>query len=148
MNDDLVAFLRDRLAEDERIARAATPGPWRYNPDKHWRRPGTSWVEEAVFAGPSGAGATCVAGTGETDDPPSMTDATHIARHDPARVLAEVEAKRRAIDACMETLAGEDAWDPQLDGGSSEPYDLANHMLKTLAAPYADHHSYQPAWRL
>src|SRR5687767_7508448 len=69
--DDLIAFLRARLDEDEQAARAATPGPWRHNPNKHWRKPGTSWFEEAVFAGPPGEDATCIAGTGETDDPQS-----------------------------------------------------------------------------
>jgi hypothetical protein len=37
----LDAFLLDRLREAEAAARAATPGPWRYNPNKHhphrWR---------------------------------------------------------------------------------------------------------------
>ena len=94
----IVEFLTARLAEDEQDAVAATVGPWRHSPDKHWRKPGTTWFEEAVFAGPAGDGATCVAGTGETDDPQSMADARHIARHDPARVLREVEAKRRILD--------------------------------------------------
>jgi hypothetical protein len=98
MTHPLLVWLEERLAEAERIARAATPGPWRWNPEKHWRKPGTSWFEEAVFAGEAGASATCVAGTGETDDPQSMADAQHIALHDPAAVLALVEAHRMLLE--------------------------------------------------
>lgn len=32
--DDLVRWLGAQLDEDERIARAATPGPWRHHPGK------------------------------------------------------------------------------------------------------------------
>ncbi len=95
--DPWTAFITARLDEDEQTARAATPGPWRHNPDKHWRKPGTAWFEEAVFAGPAGADATCVAGTGESDDRQSMADADHIARHGPARVLREVETLRAIL---------------------------------------------------
>ena len=80
---DLVAFLNARLDEDEAAARAASPGPWRYNSRKHHREPGTARFSEAVFAGPPGEDALCVTTTGESDDPQSMLDATHIARHDP-----------------------------------------------------------------
>jgi hypothetical protein len=133
--DELIAFLRRMLDADEARARAATPGPWRHNPDKHWRKPGTSWFEEAVFAGAPGADATCVAGTGETDDPQSMADADHIARHDPARVLADVAAKRAILNAAVMLLV-DDAEDEE-----------AAEIVKNLALPYADHPDYQESWR-
>jgi hypothetical protein len=104
-----VAFLRARFDEEERTARSATPGPWRHDPQKHWRKPGTSWFEEAVFAGPAGEEAVCVAGTGETDDPQSMADAAHIARHDPARVLAEIEIDRELLRQYERLLRAHDA---------------------------------------
>lgn len=96
--DELARWLGEQLDEDERAARAATPGPWRYNSDKHHRALGTSQFEEAVFAGPPGDAAVCVAATGPTDDRQSMGDAAHIAHHDPARVLREIEANRRRLD--------------------------------------------------
>jgi hypothetical protein len=112
MSDDLVARLRHawdererQLDEDERVAQAATTGPWRYDPTQHHREPGTVRFSEGVFTGPAGRDATCVAITGETDDPQSMADAAHIARHDPARVLAEVERGRRDIAAKRRILA-------------------------------------------
>ncbi|HEX7993700.1 MAG TPA: DUF6221 family protein [Streptosporangiaceae bacterium] len=138
---DIVAFLRARLDEIEAAARAATPGPWRHNPDKHWRKPGTSWFEEAVFAGPPGPDAICVAGTGESDDEQSMRDAEHIARHDPARVLREVEAKRRIM--CEHEQRGVDfggCWDCDT---IKDPCRM--HLF--LAAIYSGHPDYDPAWR-
>ena len=96
--DALTAFIRARLADEQRDAQAATPGPWRHDPAKHWRKPGTSWFEEAVFSGPADKDATCVAGTGESDDAQSMADARHIARQDPAATLARVAALRALVD--------------------------------------------------
>lgn len=129
---DLMEFLRARLDEDEQAAKAATSGPWRYSEGKHWRKPGTSWFEEAVFAGEVGRAATCVAGTGETDDPQSMADAAFIARHDPARALAEVTAKRRILQRYADNAVDEWPLFPLLE----------------LAAVYADHPDYREEWRV
>lgn len=98
MSRQLVQLLRARLDEAERLARAATEGPWRCDPNKYWREPGGAWREEAVFAGPPGERAVCVAGTGDVDDPQSMADAEHIAHHDPSAVLADIAAKRAILD--------------------------------------------------
>jgi hypothetical protein len=133
--DDLVAFLRARIDEDEQIARAATPGPWRHDPTKHHHIVGTPLFEEAVFAGERGASAVCVAGTGETDDRQSMADAAHIARHDPARGLREVRAKRGALAMIVHLLADDDT------------DETARWMLCLLAFPYADHPDYRDEWR-
>jgi hypothetical protein len=145
--DELVAFLRAALDRDEQVALAATAGPWRHDPTKHWRKPGTAWFEEAVFAGPAGADATCIAGTGVTDDPQSMDDAEHIARWDPARVLAEVEAKRRILDWCEARLHDAE------DFPSEEQYQLAGtdawlNLLRPLAQPYAGQDGWQEEWQL
>lgn len=83
---DLVARLRAALDEAERQARAATPGPWRYNPGKHWRPEGSVDFAEFIGAGPIGQ-TICVAATGEADDPQSMADAEFIAAWNPAQVL-------------------------------------------------------------
>jgi hypothetical protein len=52
----------------------------------------------------------------------------HIARHDPARVLADVEAKRRIVE-----------WDAE------QPVDRG--VLNILASVYADHPDYREEWR-
>ncbi|RKT85616.1 hypothetical protein SAMN05421805_12781 [Saccharopolyspora antimicrobica] len=79
--------LRQAAATLRELAAKATPGPWRYNPEKYYREPETLRFEEAVFAGPAGEAATTVALTGEVDDPQSMTDARWIATMSP--VMAE-----------------------------------------------------------
>ncbi|MFF8840568.1 DUF6221 family protein [Streptomyces sp. NPDC015130] len=71
-----------------------------------------------------------------------VEDAQHIARHSPARVLAEVEAKRQIIKQ-HERYAAErrrmmGGWDPRSDDSP---------ILSALAAVYADHSDYQPDWR-
>ncbi|MEV4908742.1 DUF6221 family protein, partial [Streptomyces albidoflavus] len=101
MTADLIAFLRARLDEDEAGARnAAEPEAWvELN-----REPLPSWSTElwanpdraAVIAGASSAFPVAVTPVG-MDDGDADTRAAHIARHDPARVLAEVEAKRKAV---------------------------------------------------
>jgi hypothetical protein len=137
MSDDLIEFLRAMLDEDERAARAATSGSWRHDPDKHWHKPGTAWFEEAVFAGSAGDAAICVAGTGETDDPQSMADAAHIARHDPAQVLAEVAAKREIMELGICCACAVE----------KQPCDHRDATLRLLTLPYAWHPDYREEWR-
>jgi len=160
----IVEFVNARLDEEERAAKAATPGPWRHNPNKHWHRPGSVEFEESVFAGPDGSEATFVAGTGPSDDPQSMADAAHIALHDPARVLREIKAKRAIVAAYLP--AGGDPH-PGLPCINYEGQDPANYsewdtcsrhikasetrihhdyVIRLLAAVHADHPDYDPAW--
>lgn len=134
-----MAWLRAQLDEDEQVAREATTGPWRHNPNGHWRKPGTTWFEEAVFAGPVGADATCIAGTGQSDDPQSMADAGHIARWDPTRVLAEVDAKRRMLDWCDRMTL--------VDGAGGLMARDARVFRRLLAQPYAERDGYREEWR-
>lgn len=71
--------------------------------------------------------------------------AFHIARHNPPRVLADVDAKRRII-----------RWhfgQPNDTTPYGEPvtichcgYDLPCTTLRLLALPYADHPDYQQEW--
>ena len=73
----------------------------------------------------------------------------HIARHNPARVLAECKAKRAIIRQ----------WDDvTLDEGVRDEDDTINEIhsglvmalrdvLKVLAAVYSDHPDYDPEWR-
>lgn len=65
----------------------------------------------------------------------------HGARHDPARVLAECEAKRRIIAGCVDAI-GEELTMPY--GGASG---LGQHTVAHLAVVYADHPDYRDEWR-
>lgn len=94
---DLAARILAAIELVELAASAATAGPWRHNPNKHWRKPGTCSYEEAVFTGPAGADATCVAGTGPSDHPQAMADARHIALNDPPTVLGRCAADRGVV---------------------------------------------------
>lgn len=134
---ELVDFLRARLDEDEAAATAATPGPWWYNPGKQWLDPEAfekydlAKGEEFVgYGGPHPfTGAVCA--TGPASHSQSMADAAHIARvADPARVLAEVEAKRAVVDFA-------DTYE-----GSFH----ASQFLSKLAAVYRNHPDFDPAW--
>jgi hypothetical protein len=107
--DDLIAFLRARFDEDEQVARAAhEPGGWQMR-----------FAHE-------------IDGVAVTEDP---LYTKHIARWDPARVMAEVEAKRRALGL---VLPG------RYEGGYGE---ACLDVLRLLALPYIDHPDYRNEWR-
>lgn len=165
---DIVAVLTAGLNEDERQAKLATAGPWLYDPSKQWQDPGDSQLQgqecvtygtpppansPAAFGPPLRSGG-CIATTGAADDLQSMMDAAHIARHDPARVLAEVAAKRRMLErhsgfdfpANEDDGPGDYAWTPRSDGHCyGEVWPCAD--LRDLAAPYADQPDYNQGWR-
>ena len=120
---DLVAWLRQQLDDDEEVASdAAGLSASR----SRWMRDAISCVVDATDNG------LIVYGEGT----PTPEQAEHIARHDPARVLAEVDAKRRILDAYKQTEFG----------------DLARHSaleeaLALLALPYAGRPGYREEWR-
>ena len=136
---DLVGFLSARLDEDEALARQAAQVA---GPDWTWRTEvpeGCDYPTDYI---------TNLRGTLLLDTMGGIEgDAPHVARHDPARVLREVEAKRRIIAACAETLQGEESHDYVTDGGSGEEYELARFTLRQLAAAWSDHPDCRPEWR-
>ncbi len=126
MTGDLVEFLRARLDEDYEVA----------------QREGThrdgSPIDAAWWARVAGD-----------------ADSTLVEMFSPARVLAEVEAKRAMLDEhqpnaepyswvkcsrCVETMAGryQEDWEPQK---------YPCRTLRLLALPYADHPDYREEWR-
>lgn len=128
---DIVAFLTARLDEDERLARAATAGPWTVD-DEEYAETIYGADHTAVVAGGRWGGEASVF--------ESTEDARHIARHDPPRVLREVAAKRKLVNSLTAITGGD--W---IDAGEPVVADLA---LRGLAATYADHPDYNPAWAL
>lgn len=167
--NDLVEFLRARLAEDEEAARAATPGPWWHHPGKQWLGPEAfekydlRQGEEFVgYGGPHPfTGAVC--STGPAGNMQGMKDAAHIARHDPARVLAEVEAKRRIVEDYASALADRKAIRAEMrkvlhtdrdafsklhrqEGALIYKTEGLAPILRILATVFADHPGYRPEW--
>jgi hypothetical protein len=174
--DSLAEFLLARIAEDEAAANAAPTRQWRVAdlpPQGHWAssgvRPGvqTAWVSghsTTVVEVPDGGGAQ-----------PGVE--AHIARWDPARVLAECEAKRRIIEGGGSQCGGyyppgneirieqeENAEELGIEFQPHWPEDYApfcdgcaaaqsadrdwERTLRALAGVHSAHPDYRPEWRL
>lgn len=137
----IIEFLTARLDEDEERARRATQGVW-----KIWGmavmadQDGTSSADTAVD----------VAHTVMADEhgKPRTFDAQHIARHDPARVLAEVEAKRRIVSLHHEPVSWQPGRDPSCSSIDYAEDSTDCETLRALALPYADHPDYREEWRV
>ena len=113
---DLMAFLRARMDEDEAAAHRAGSDPWEFDGgyvDLHRDRLAPEYLGEF---------------------------AEHIGRHDPSRVLREVEAKRRLL--IQFELRGDSvrATVQPATGG------VWDDLMRLLALPYADHADYRPEW--
>jgi predicted NAD-dependent protein-ADP-ribosyltransferase YbiA (DUF1768 family) len=141
--NDFATFLRARLDEDEALAREAPEGPWHI---------GNAVDPTKTCNVHTFPGARLVA------DGLNWLVAEHIARHNPARVLRDIEA-RRALLALHEPH--------QQPGRYSDVNDRATWMtccsmcqvdmvqegdwpcetLRLLALSYADHPDYRQEWR-
>jgi Family of unknown function (DUF6221) len=127
---DLVEFLLARLDEDEQAARTAGADRWRATDS------GVYHDDASTQPGPFAIGRYEHLGA----------EGTHIARHDPARVLAEVEAKRRMLEAHYD-----------YNGVCPRCFDFSNkpvprelwpcETVRLLAPPYGDHPDYRQEWR-
>jgi hypothetical protein len=125
MEPNLDEFVLARIAEDKRIAMEAAAA----NGREEWARgdvPGT---------------------------PPDGATAEHVARYDPARVLAECAAKRRLALACRDIRPDWRLLGARPEGMADFPlaptdqHQLAALTLALLALPYAGHHEYRQGWR-
>lgn len=123
---DLVEFLRDRIAEDESVARAASLNPYGDPADR------MDWDY----------------GPGSGRDMTPAQDELHR-QWSPWRVLAEVAAKRRIMDRA-EVVSGMDLQiESEWGTRGSVPWDEDEgvHLLRILALPYADHPDHREEWR-
>lgn len=114
MTTDPLAYLRAAHDTAEAEAKAATDGPWWYNPGKQWlgaeafERWDLRQGEEFVGYGGPSPFVGAVAATGPANTPQSMADAAFIARHDPSAVLRRIAADRQLIElhACVVLRGG------------------------------------------
>jgi hypothetical protein len=119
-------FLLARIAEDQRMAADAATASGR-----------EAWSVEDV----------------PLDGPRERRTAEHVARYDPARILAECTAKRRTVLACRAARPDMAFLGARPQGMADFPltprdqHQLAALALALLALPYADHHDYLPDWR-
>lgn len=142
----IVEFIEARLAEDEAIARkACIPARVEYSPHPEL----TEWfyedgdevqyVQTPEMLSDKYAEAWCV-----TMDSEGLSPAVdekvgpHIARHDPARVLREVEALRAVLISTRER-------NDQIEGFSTTEEMVADD-LAPIAAIWSDHPDYRAEW--
>jgi hypothetical protein len=115
---DLITWLRQQLDDDERVARQVMA------------EPGGFYLEA------------------ETDDTNVMTIGAHVYRWDPARVLAEVEAKRRILDAYEMAAGVVDLQDGQPDAEDVSALEALADVVRALAQPYARREGWREGWRV
>lgn len=125
---DLVQFLGDRLKEDFEAVRVVLGS--NVMAAIQDGKPVPRWVPSPKDD----------AGVWDTDSQPRVKFAwprerNHIIRYDPARVLAEVEAKQRVV-ARITNHANLMGWD-----------EVHGDVLRSLAAVYSEHPEYQKVWR-
>jgi hypothetical protein len=139
MDKDLVGWLGEQLNEDERMARAVrVPHEWHQGPgddDPEWVGDEMVLMWPPEFHTPYEQDKHWRGLT--VDGGPEL--AAHIAEHDPARVLREIEAKRQLV-----TLHSEGASELFCSNCEHEP---PCPTLRLLALPYADRLGYREAWR-
>ncbi|HKY59267.1 MAG TPA: DUF6221 family protein [Aeromicrobium sp.] len=125
----ITEFLLARIAEDEEAARAVRPL------DHNYDMGGGRQDERFVFTRylPDSMDGR---GNWAKDDPATSV---HFARHDPARVLAECEAKRKIVEQAR-------AYSPASEYGDGEGWALVD-VMRALASVYADHPDYDQDWR-
>lgn len=124
--DDLIGFLRARLDEEAARAEAAGGDEWAL----HAHESDTVLIydsrrEPVVY----------------DEGAPSEPQARHIVAHHPARVLAEVAAKRQLVDLYADT----ERLTPEMPGASAVHWTL-RPVLQKFAEVYAAHPDYQPEW--
>lgn len=138
---DLAEFLRARLDEDEQAARRAceyASADWHL--DEEIGETVLWWPPEPHVAENErrhGIQVTADVWRGQTIESGGERIAPHIARHDPARVLREVEAKRRIIAEVLAECEG---------AGYDHRRGIYGKTLRLLALPYADLPEYKKEW--
>ncbi|MFH9403281.1 DUF6221 family protein [Streptomyces sp. NPDC017638] len=143
--DELVQWLGEQLDEDERIAQEASG----------WLKPAAHWSLDEWFGRETphsliaqGSPRLPVAGGHFTADPVPTVQGEHIVRHDPARVLHEIDAKRRLLELHapdqMEYVDGDVCMVCDVRG--EEPF-YPCATVRLLALPYAGRPGYREEWR-
>ena len=120
---DLVRWFRAVLDEGERVAREACHGG-----NGRWRQ-----IDEESGRVEDDLGAVVTYDEGA----PTGWEAEHIAKHDPAYVLADIAAKRRLLDAMEE---------PTTAANVAEEEGLIR-AVRIIASAYSHRDGYQEAWR-
>lgn len=148
MSSDLVTFVRARLDDDEQAATQCQERSWSFSGSN------CHVIAEQAANGSFRTVAWCA--NGYDDD---LSNSIHIANYDPARVLREVEAKRRIVaihnrraDVYPDTAGGTFENCCQgcgFEGVCEDPVvENVNDCpeLKALAAVWSDHPDFRAEW--
>jgi hypothetical protein len=144
MSDDLVAFLKARLDEDEAAANAlATGGNPAIGKAGQWNAYIEGGDDGWAFEDDAANGVGAIVGSHEL--------AAHIARYDPARAVREVTAKRAIVARHKTDIDPADA----LYGNSARCEECGTYVvlmgpcptLRILAAVWSDHRDYHDEWK-
>lgn len=149
--DELVEFLRERIAEEQAVAREAGGDVWTVycpyvpvmagdDPEDSIRHlAGPSHADEASIADSKGDAVVYDEGS------PSPRQARHIARHDPARVLRECEAHLRIVEHyTKEQWVISQGHRTEWTEGGQAARETALRLLTTI---YADHPDFRDEWK-
>lgn len=120
--DELRAFLTARLDEDEQTARDAHA----YDIEAETEDYGPTTYQVASWA---------------KAEPPVRG---FVDRFTPARVLADLAAKRRILNDLVPDIHGMDG---MIEGEWGHHSPAAERLLELLALPYAGHPDYREEWR-
>lgn len=124
----MIGWLRAQVEEDQRTAEATLQA------SPHWQ----NLDMDGELRDSANAGTVCIA--------PEHNTRAHIARHDPARVLREVAAKKAIIEAWE--LAHSIVDQPGCpDDRRIGEFDGLDEAVRHLAAVYADRPGYDESWR-
>lgn len=142
---DLARWLSEQLDVDEELTRAASVklGDVEWLVSGDLERPGERY---AIRSEPTCRAVARVQRIdGDDGERAGVLDghavAAHIAAHDPARVLRDIEAKRQLLREYK--LADREAKYPDFMGGYSTGLEYA---VQLVAAEYADRPGYDPEW--
>jgi hypothetical protein len=129
--DDLVQFLHVRLEEEEQLAQAATPGPWKQNGIGEY-----GWT--VSFSRPG-------SGVETEDSGQGRADADYIAAHAPERALREIAFKMSLLteytkEEWVMKQGHRSGW---TEGGQS----VRDLLIKEWASAYDAHPEYRQEWR-
>lgn len=143
----LTEFLLARIAEDEDCAResafsATREGVMSDADGRSWRLE----LSDVVLVEDIDMGVVFAHNSDDLDPPIAVL--AHIARHDPARVLRDCEAKRRIVDAhSFERLPTDDD-EPEAFSDCADCWQTVPCLtLRHLATVYADHPDYRDEWK-
>lgn len=134
----IVAFVTARLDEDVTSARAAAV----YH-GKRWHAGDTIDPSEGTVSIFDEDGANVLAMW------VLPGDAAHIARHDPARVLREIEAKRAVLAWYADAVDASEVFREKLGTGTHMAVAAESYLnvIRGYAAAWSDHPDYQEGWK-